>query len=139
MKMNYSKINKETIENVLLVPSETETSLILNNFNFTASEINIEAAKLDIDYPYGSKISVQGILHLSAPVDSENKKHSFIPLISKDYEYLNEAVAMKIIFTSQETERIKKYTSGSILLNAAVKLFRIERTVYSESLFIICN
>jgi hypothetical protein len=122
MKSNYQNIKgSASIDNVILVPCLESLKLTLKSFQFNDNKIEADVELTGRQYPYGTMISLQGILHLTNPADCCLEKHFFIPVISKDYDFSNAPVEIKIYFSAQDTEIIKKYYSGKILLNAAVK------------------
>jgi hypothetical protein len=136
MKVNYPIVKENaSIENVLLTPSGGEFPLVFNNFIFTEENITAELNAFEYQFPYGTRISLQGVMHLSDPEDDNLKKNTFIPVVSKDYDYNNAAITVNIIFNSQETEKIKKYSGKEIILNAAVKLHPGREVRFSESVF----
>jgi hypothetical protein len=137
MRSNYSVIKENaTVEKILLTPGGGEFSLRLNNFCLYEDYIESEIARFDDTYPYGTRVSLQGIMHLTNPADVYLKKDSFINLVSKDYDYINSAAEIRIIFSSEDMEKIKRYASKRILLNAAIKYHPKERRKFSGSIYI---
>jgi hypothetical protein len=136
VKMNYPGIKERgTIENVILVPGEGEFILAMNSFNLSNNGIDIEISPFEEKYPYGTIVSLQGIMHLSDPDNKVCKKHHFLPLVSKSYDYKNAATAIEIIFTSQDIEIMSRYNQKKILLNAALNNHRSGKTTFSEKVY----
>jgi hypothetical protein len=137
IKMNYPVIKESrSIERILLVPGGGEFEFKPANIALNSDEVTIEIPKPEKVYPYGTTISVQGVMHLSSPADENLKPDLFIPLISRNYDYEDNAILVKILFTSVEVEKIRKYSSYIININAALRKILNDRVLFSEGVVV---
>jgi hypothetical protein len=123
MKENINRIKTGgDISSVLLVPDENKTEVQLRSIVQDNQTLIIETGAFNIRVAGEKRVSVQGIVQLTNPVDANKRDEKFIPLYSKEEDFTaGSDYLFEVILEADSCELIKEYRKRTFLLNIAVK------------------
>jgi hypothetical protein len=122
MKINYPilKVN-EDISFLKLTADNDIHPVTLEQFSFTPVKISAQFIT-PVKAGLSTLASLQGIIYLTHPADTNMKPYCFIPFSTKNYEYTpGETFSLSTSISSVSSEIIKGYGSWKIMMNLAFK------------------
>jgi hypothetical protein len=123
MKLNMKLIKTEgDISGMLLTPGDDKFDTSVTSCQLSDKELIIEFSPCTKYYGTEKLISAQGILQLRSPIDNKLSQVKFLPVFSKDQEYIS-GTSQQFIFKpdAQTEEIISKYSERNLLVNLAIK------------------
>jgi hypothetical protein len=141
MKLNMKQIKPEAcISDMLLIPGDDKFDTSITDCRLNEKELLIEFAPCSKYYSMEKLISAQGILQLRSPENDKLRQVQFLPVFSKDLDYVSGTqLLFSIKFDAQTEELVSKYSEKNLLINLAIKDIqsfpeRFSREVYIEML-----
>jgi hypothetical protein len=123
MKLNMKLIKAEAdTSGMLLTPGEDKFDTSVTNCQINNTELIVEFSPCSKYYSTEKLISAQGILQLRSPKSGKLKQVKFLPVYSKDQDYVSGTQLQFIIkLDAQTKELISKYSEKNLLINLAIK------------------
>jgi len=125
-KSNYDRVDSNLNLSAVMLTQLPSFGVANTEINISADKVTISADALGaasgIDTGKEKKISCEGVLYLSNPVDSFESPYQFIPLHSIDKDIvLNDPLAFDLFVQGADQVMLQKYQAKKVLLALVTK------------------